>query len=353
MIAFNFRLVFTKTAKKYISLIFTLGLILLSSGCNFFESIFYKEDGKKSHSPTEDSSKEDKILEISESSLLSKEKFCGDILPQNEIDYPVKLYPVVINYNELKIDKIKTFQCSFIVEKDDEQIIFSLFLSKHNAEKFIANSTLRKATVGKPVTVNDPPNLQVAKLAQLNMSQVHYLTYIASKNYISPQEKKPFQIIVPTHIPPNFRIVRARIISGYKYTMTNNNKPSSHYQLIYEGMSGECFMIEGIGGFLGTGGDTSGYEEINIKSNVLGNIPFLYTQEDDPRGEYFLPALGVFFITSDGYFPPEEATYVFQSSSAMRSRSLSYQCKMLAVPELVKIFKSVKYFYPSMKYRGL
>lgn len=320
-----------------------LFLIFLLSAFSIWQTIVRNGENKaQKKSSSVNREKVLKILKKSKSSLLSKGKFCGDTLPQNESNYPVKLYPTVIDYNKVTIKKIQSLQCSFIVNQDTQKIIFSLFMQKESAKNFIASSTnMKKATVGKPITVDNPPNAKIARLAKLNTSQMHYLIYLSS------EEENPFKIVIPTYVPPNFRIASMEIISGgresnrYSDATYFNYSDATYfntYKIVYKGKSGECFTIDGLGVYSGGGGDWSGYEEIDIKSDIFGTVKFIYSQEDSSRS-FFSPAFDVLFIGDPAGPTRVEGTYVFES----RSNS---KCKMPAVPELVKIFQSMKFLAP-------
>lgn len=324
---------------KTLALLFQLNLVLLLSGCSLIEAVFNYNHNQTGNRDLEADNKDPVDKENTENTQTDLRKFhdllstysknCGDRLPEDKNIYPLQVYPVKVNLQAARNEPSKLIQCGVIIDKNN-QIVIGLFLSLQNARNFINSQDISNyAIIDAPVRINHPPNLEVMRLSQLNSLQTYWLTYIEYE-----QEKK-FKIVVPTYIPPNFSLAEVEIKSGVF---------NRRYSLVYQGLSGECFSIYGLGFRTGGGGDFFGYEEIDIDSQIFGTEKFIYSEGHNKKS-FFSPSLNILLINDSSIATSSiEGAYVFESPGSFRfSSNSSSDCKVLAVPELVKIFKSMKY----------
>ena len=317
---------------NYKVLIVQLQLSLLIGSCNFINGVPNLRNTQSSSISQENLEEARNLVnyisDLSIQSLSLNNNFCGDNLTKLQSEFPIVDISDIENSKQL-LEKIKLLSCSFIIkkEKEERQIMLALFTNKEMAKNFILSSRIPQARVGNPVRIEHPPDAEVAQLGQINTSLVSWLIYIGA------EKEKLFKIIVPTHIPPNFSLASINITSG-QYR---------EYKLSYQGMNGECFSMEGLGYPGGGGGDFSRFQQIDIESDIFGTEKFIYGERHDNKS-FFGPAIDILLI-DDNSIPKDsiEGAYVFDSPSFRLSPDSSSDCKVLAVPELVKIFKSMKY----------
>ncbi|MCF3578547.1 hypothetical protein [Planktothrix agardhii] len=326
---------------NYKVLIVQLQLSLLIGSCNFINGVPNLRNTQSSSISQENLEEARNLVnyisDLSIQSLSFNNNFCGDNLTRLQSEFPIVVYPVVIDMDisdiensKQLLEEIKLLSCSFIIkqEKEERQIMLALFTNKERAKNFILSSRIPKARVGNPVRIEHPPDAEVAQLGQINTSLVSWLIYIGA------EKEKLFKIIVPTHIPPNFSLASINITFGQYRS----------YKLSYQGINGECFSMEGRGWDGGAGGDFSRFQQIDIKSDIFRTEKFIYGEGHDNKS-FFSSAMGVMLIDDNSISKSSiEGSYDFISPPPFRfSSDYSSDCKVLAVPELVKIFKSMKY----------
>ncbi|HLO47332.1 MAG TPA: hypothetical protein VK203_14410 [Nostocaceae cyanobacterium] len=267
---------------------------------------------------------------------------CGEKLPNDPKAYPVKYYPVFIDYSEGNLQSVKSKYCRDAFKKKrkttgKDAIQAASFLSIERANKFskfmseklgsgeIDEPTVREA---KQTTEGaDSPaqsKLSVAKAAKLTPEQVNQLVSAGKNVHLENGKVKELQIVVPTYIPPGFKLDKFEVIGGvYPY-----------YEINYRNTNNGCFSF---GAFTAPGAGSPGeYATVNATTPALGMVTIVYTDFD-----YYYNKPLVAFSYQSNIRDKEVGKYSFYSGSYPNSN-----CNAVSLKEAIKIVESLQFLNP-------
>lgn len=187
-------------------------------------------------------------------------------------------------------------------------------------------STLKSQQISKSRT--DSPaqsKLSVAKAAKLTPEQVNQLVSAGKNVHLENGKVKDLQIVVPTYIPPGFKLDKFEVSGGaYPY-----------YDIEYRNTNNGCFSF---GAFTAPGAGSAGeYTTVNVTTPALGMVTIVYTDFDD----YYNKPLVAFSSYEANIRDKEVGKYGFYSGSYRNSN-----CNAVSLKEAIRIIKSLQFLNP-------
>jgi hypothetical protein len=287
---------------------------------------------------------------------------CGDKLPNDSKTNTAKLYPVFIDYNESNLQTVNANYCRDAFkkaskDKGQEAIQVASFTSEERAnqfKEFLENklgSVSAEVGEARIIAVKlkgnvKPPGKQannlnsatsIGKAAQLTPNQVKQLKSIIFQDILGKKHK--IEAIVPTYIPPGFKLSAFEIFDG-------NIEHSVGYEMIYRNASNSCFSINAYAKGPGAGPPlvTKNIKEIN--SPALGKVIIGYTEFDKTYNSPYIAA-------NLSHSPPSadsrdvgSSTWGYSFTSQDDLAEAVPSCSTISLVEAVKIVESLSYLYP-------
>lgn len=279
---------------------------------------------------------------------------CGDTLPEDHRVYPVEIRPVGIPYSKENLTLIKKHFCKdafkkfdVLHNKDVIQIASFLNLSYEellelseiisfkisNVEVSYLELNVLESKLNYTPPENSPKYIEsVAEAAKLTPAQAEKLISLGEvANPDDPNLKFILSIVVPTYMPPGFKVDEL-FISYYE-----EEGSRGMYSLTYRNPStNSCFSISGFPQ-PPIGEEPSGYDQVKVTSSDLGEIVLEHTNSDGFEGIDYISNPGPYFLP----FPGSFHAYDFNSPG-----SDNRKCKSVSLSEAVKIAESLKYLNP-------
>ncbi|MEP0884633.1 hypothetical protein NDI49_24090 [Trichocoleus sp. ST-U3] len=171
------------------------------------------------------------------------------------------------------------------------------------------------------------PNFSVAEAAKLTPVQVKELQPLNNANNRNIQR---FKILVPTYLPPGFKIDRFEV--SYDKDRKIGSDYYRSYTIYYKNTeTNVCFHISGYGFSSGGGGDPGDYKTVEVSSSALGKVILMYTGFSQNRQNSFVRF---------------ETDYIFVNTHMYDFASSSLECNTISIQEAVKIVESFQWLNP-------
>ncbi|HLO86186.1 MAG TPA: hypothetical protein VK203_14415 [Nostocaceae cyanobacterium] len=313
---------------------FTIGLIIaLLVGCSGT-----KQDATVTSTLESQQASKSRVTEQNEFDSVSfPQESCGEKLPNDPKAYPIKYYPVFIDYSDDNLQSIKSKYCKDARKKlrkttGKDAIQVASFSSIERAKKFskFMSEKLGSGEVGEPTVIEAKRttevidakagfNLSVAKAAKLTPDQVEQLVSLDKNN----EAGIDFKVIVPTHVPNGFQISNFEV---------RNTPDETIYRIVYRNSSDFCFSIEGNSGGWGSGPEEE--RSVEVLSPALGKVILGYTEFSAITKKPWIAFQGAPIIIGErGYF--------FNSPE-----NKEQNCNTISLQEAIKIVESLQYLNP-------
>jgi len=298
-----------------------------------------------------------KATEINEFDSVSfPQDSCGDQLPNDLKAYPVKHYPVFIDYSESNLKSVKSKYCHDAFKKNRKtagknSIQVASFLSIERANKFrnFMIEKLGSGEVAEPTVIQAKRtyqeteaslSTQVGKAALLTSAQVQELISLNSK--VKGSEVK-VKFLVPTYIPSGFKI---DIFRSWYQQYGSSIFRGPRYTIIYRSLRNSCFEISG-GVIQPIGDEPTKYESIvNVSSSTIGKVSIGYTDFDRENGRSYLGFIQSMNRINIGKNEYTFGSPVYEVFSPQNGYKAINKCSRISVQEAVKIVESLKYLNP-------
>ncbi|MEP0884636.1 DUF4367 domain-containing protein [Trichocoleus sp. ST-U3] len=273
---------------------------------------------------------------------------CGDNPPNDPKAYPVKFYPVFIDYNENNFKTVTSMYCRDALKKlrketGKEAIQVSSFLSFERANQFnfFLQDKLGSGEVGDPILskAKQSPNRisvpthqttdAITKAALLTPTQVKQLLSVSKNVRLENGETKKLEIVVPTYIPPGFKLDQLEISDG--------DYPG--YSIDYRNSNNICF---GFGVFTAPGAGSPGeYDTVEVVAPAFGKVTLAYTDFDDFSGKPLVAFANYHSNVRDQKIGKYVGKYSFSSHG-----EIDKNCNAISLRSAIKIVESLQFIDP-------
>ncbi|XQQ05759.1 MAG: hypothetical protein EDM05_66680 [Leptolyngbya sp. IPPAS B-1204] len=272
------------------------------STCTVFVLASCGQDQSRISSPA--ARGEETSLDAQETSLNSEASFpnfCGDALPTNRSDYPLKVYPLYIksesqewSWSREPVQALVEVRAKFcphahmgyirIGEEDSgnystSAAILGYFTSESNAKQTLDKlndqlasrkiASLATADIGPPIVLEDLPSSTEAVAQKAKLSSEQSQTLLALDRY--SDMGLTFDVIVPTYIPENYTL---KSVEAAARPSSGNLMFEPRYQVTYQSPDDSCFVVSGATGRGGAGAEDVQYAEAD--SPILGRVTLMY-----------------------------------------------------------------------------
>ncbi len=291
------------------------------------------------------------------------EKVCGDSPPTDPKVYPVRFYPVSVEYSDKNLELVKKHFCEDARETPSKSLGKNIlqaasFTSKDKAEAFKEKLSqyFSQARVGEPTIVeqlksdmNDRKSAHdnldtvesIAKSALLNSDQVKQLLDLEesrkfySKGSDRSREIGKVKVLVPTYIPSGFSLAEFSRIS-----LNPKSEYDMRYRLRYKSSNGESFDIANFEML----GDAPAFmcDFGRLDHPLLGQIRLWYSSPDR-AGKNTELSFQVPYIL---FYQGQPTGYYFYSGE----RQGIGIGKMISREEAIKIINSLKPLNPKTRF---
>lgn len=267
---------------------------------------------------------------------------CGDKLPTDQKAYPVKIYPVFIEYSEINFRAVTSKYCrdslnKFRKETGKYAIQVGSFLSVEQANqfKYFLQDKLGSGEVGNPtlleakqasnrIPISAHTKDTIAKASLLTHDQAKRLISISKNVRLENGEIGKFEIVVPTYIPPGFKLDHLKT-SGEDYP---------YYYVNYRNSNNVCFSFSA---FTSPGASSPGeYDTVEVSAPAFEKVTLTYTNFDD---NYNKPLVASYLASNRRN--KEVGKYNFYSGN-----NSGKNCNTINLKAAVKIVESLQFIKP-------
>lgn len=231
---------------------------------------------------------------------------CGDPLPSDGNVYPVKLYPVFVNFSSADLNKVKTYFCedAYKVKRDKTggmAIQVGSFVGMENAEVFrgFMQRKLGASEIGEATVIEKHPSSELLETSQsveavennssvaanvklfedagVSNEQASTLTSLDGRRFPGRGKDNVFKVVLPKYVPAGF------YLEDFEHKVKTKNAVGKDeiylsYTLTYNNQNNQCFGLN-VSTEMG-GGEAMYQDNVDAISPDLGRFRLAYTEFD-------------------------------------------------------------------------
>jgi hypothetical protein len=267
---------------------------------------------------------------------------CGDLLPNDSQAYPIILHPVYVkDYSKFNLVKSEVCKNSVSPKRSAGNRIPEGFnvgyftdLDRANQKAELIQRDFGTASVETPITIKKkPPSFSaVAEDSQIIKSQQFsgFINFLKQNS-----ENVELNAIVPTYIPPGFKINDLAFGSNDAY-----NDSYIYYRVSYDNSLGSCFQVSGTS--MRGGAGVGDIETLEVYAPALGEVIIMYVKYDRENQP---PWMSIEPIQKSGIIP---TNILYSFGSVTKGENLGCTTT-LSMNEAAKVVESLQYLNHPLK----